>query len=250
MNRLTSNIQHYASGSASATWIAAILLLLGSRANQLFESTLNNDATSVSLQQDALEELPLELGDWTGYADPLSPALASATDSDLQLSRAYVLWGSGPIHLFIGYGGRLRDLTRHRPEVCFPGAGWTLRDSQRDEIALNNGGSLSCRISHFGRGGFNQDQAAAISYYICNGSYIADSSQLSNINWYSPGAPNYWARIQITAKSSFAWDNIDERVRQFAAVSAPEIFNLLEAAAKKAIDPMVIADPETFELGQ
>jgi len=154
--------------------------------------------------------------------------IAKATDTDQLLSRAYrQLKGAGSVSLFIGYGIRLRDLLPHRPEVCYPGNGWALRDTQRVELEISAGDRLPCQVHRFTRGGLSSESMVVLNYYIVDGRYCADVTLLRSMSWKRDGSSHYAAQVQVASAGgdlAVAW------VEDFAAACAAPTRALFEDA--------------------
>lgn len=175
----------------------------------------------------------MQLGDWTGREAPLDEAIVQRTDTDDHVNRTYMRSGGRKaVSLFIGYGVRMRDLMPHRPEVCYPGAGWTLDETRRIELTTDDGSILPCQIHTFYRGGLDLRRVEVLNYYIVDGRYCPDVSSLRSRAWKSQSGMTYVAQVQIaqvqiagTARSLRGGG--EELVRAFAVDSAPQIRSLL-----------------------
>jgi len=188
---------------------------------------------TISLSPEALERLPLQLGDWTGRKVPLDEATVRATDTDAHVNRSYSRQNSPEsIWLYIAYGVRVRDLAPHRPEVCYTGAGWTLMDRHSAELTLSDGMELPCNVLQFSRGSLNKQRVVVLDYYIVDGQYCRDVSQLRLKAWRGSGAIGYVAQVQIVASvaPNLPADSAPRVVSDFAVESASPISRLFEDA--------------------
>ncbi|UCF34648.1 MAG: EpsI family protein, partial [Phycisphaerales bacterium] len=170
----------------------------------------------------------------------LEDALIQATDTDDHVNRKYVQGGGGrQVSLWLAYGIQLRDLQPHRPEVCYPGAGWTLDDINEVSLQLDAGGVLPCRILSFHRGGLQSDVVVVLNYYIVDGTYCPDVSLLRSRQWRpGKGGARYAAQVQIASSESHDVFENEQAVRAFATVVAKRIEDLItnevSAAARQA----------------
>jgi len=175
------------------------------------------------------------LGDWTGRDVTLSDAVIRATDTDDHVNREYRRHdGQAAISLFVAYGVQLRDLAPHRPEVCYPGAGWTLVETLRPVLDAD-AGELPCRVYRFSRGGLDARELTVLNYYIVDGQYCPDVSLLRSRAWRFKLQAQYAAQVQVACAVAVTQRVTPlEAVQAFAAVSASAIRNLLEEAVSNA----------------
>jgi EpsI family protein len=74
-----------------------------------------------------LEDLPMQIGDWKGQDIHLSPGIRKALAADSILLRDYTHSGTGRhVQLLIVYRKYGRRGFAHRPELCYPAAGWEI----------------------------------------------------------------------------------------------------------------------------
>lgn len=217
--------------------VAAFLLLLaGGTAYRLLAARYDRPTNSIPLKPGSLAALPMIIGEWVGRDDPLDEAVVRATGTDDHINRTYTQAEAGvPVALFIAYGVRLRDLEPHRPEVCYPGAGWTLDEVETLTLSLGKENNLPCRILRFDRGGFAPDRITVLNYYIVDGEYAPDVSLLRSKAWRFRDDASYAAQVQVVCGGSLKSKKADQWVRAFAVESAPAIRSLLVSAVKEAL---------------
>ena len=221
----------------AAALVAVGLLLAGGAGYRALAQHLARPSAIVPLPPGTLASLPMEIRDWDGQDAPLDESVARATDSDAHISRRYSRHGGAQtVWLFLAYGVQARDLMPHRPEVCYPGAGWTLDDSQSTELALENGNKLQCRILGFSRSGLTAKTVRVLNYYIVDGQYCPDVSLLRSKAWRGSSGIRYMAQVQITCSgtTSFSPDSSVSAVRAFAVDSAQAILALLPDAIQRS----------------
>ncbi len=74
-----------------------------------------------------LEKLPKTIGKWQGHDEPIEKSIRDVMNADKLLSRTYV--GPNPdypIGVWIVYRKFGRRDFAHRPEMCYPAAGWEI----------------------------------------------------------------------------------------------------------------------------
>ena len=195
---------------------------------------LAGPASGKPLPADALSKLPMIIGEWAGVETPLRQDVVLATDSDSHVSRTYSRGvGNQSVWAYISYGVRVRDMAPHRPEVCYSGAGWIIERSSNEQIVLADGSKLPCKIFNFARGGLSNQQMLVLNYYIVDGQYCQDVSQLRWKFLHGSTAVRYVLQVQVvcTETTGFSTETGIEAIRGFAADSAKKIFELLPKTA-------------------
>lgn len=208
--------------STRAAILAAGLLLATGLAFRALAGAYDATAASPVLRDGALERLPLQLGDWIGRPRTLDLALVRAADVDSYVLRSYSRFGRETVALYLGFGIRARDLTPHRPEVCYPGSGYTLREQHR--VRLTGGGiDLPARILTFSSAGLGATNVAVLTFYVVDGRVLDDVSDFRWRMWRGQGAARYIAQVQFTTVFGLEEQSPAARalLEEFAAVAAP-----------------------------
>ncbi len=91
------------------------------------------DREEVLPAHDTLKNFPLNLGDWQGRDQPISPETLKALGPGDFLTRDYFNFAQGEFaNLFIAFFPSQRQGdTIHSPKNCLPGAGWVPTESTR-----------------------------------------------------------------------------------------------------------------------
>jgi len=211
---------------------AVSVLLLGGVGYRVIANRYARPVDSVKLPPGTLAKLPLEIGNWSGKDSPLEDAIVEQTDTDAHVNRTYInRAASQAVSLFVGYGIRLRDLMPHRPEVCYPGGGWTADGATDVELLLADGSMLPCRILRFRRGGLSNDRITVLNYYVVDGECCADVSVLRSKAWRAAGGDSYAVQVQVVADTGPFRPEPESAVREFAALCALELRKLLPDAS-------------------
>jgi EpsI family protein len=234
---MSSKERKYTPSDMRYGFVAALILLLGSgAAYRLMAARLMDVSGGVPLPAGTLSRLPLSIAGWEGVDVPLTDAVIRATDTDDHVNRLYRRRGGiETAALFVAYGVRFRDLAPHRPEVCYPGAGWTLEATTPLDLALPDGSPLPCQLHHFSRAGLDAQRVAVLNYYIVDGGFHRDVSSLRSLAWRLEANASYVAQIQVTCSLEGFLDRTAEAAQIFAAQSAPEIRSVLVQAVKRAV---------------
>jgi hypothetical protein len=75
------------------------------------------------------------------------------------------------VSFYLACGVRARDLMPHRPEVCYPGNGWTLTEQRFMDVPLGDGRTLPYNVVRFSRGVFNTQSVVVLDYCVVDGQY-------------------------------------------------------------------------------
>jgi EpsI family protein len=215
-----------------AALAAGFAIIVFTAAYRILAIRLEASVNTSSLPPDALEQLPLKIGGWTGQEAPLDEKIIRATDTDAHISRSYSRYNSTEyISLFIAYGVRARDLMPHRPEVCYIGSGWTRIDKRTLKLPLSGGKELPCNILQFSRGTLDTKKTLVLNYYIVDGQYCHDVSRVRSKAWRGSGMVRYVAQVQIATSITMSLNasSAEKEICAFAVDSAPSIYNLFQS---------------------
>jgi EpsI family protein len=182
----------------------------------------------------AVGRFPMQIGAWTGQEKPIDPNLVARTDTDAHISRVYSRGGVETVSLWVACGVRTRDLMPHRPEVCYTGSGWTLREQKAVDLPTANGGTLPCNLMRFSRGTLGMQNTMVLYYYIVDGKYCRDVSE-----WrYSLKPIGYVAQVQVVGPvpAGQTMDSVERLVSAFAVDSAASLVGLFDDVQETA-DP-------------
>jgi EpsI family protein len=228
---------------------AGAVMLVSGIGYRVLAARLAAPVNTITLSDEALAPLPMDLGDWTGREAPLTDEIVEATDTDAHVSRRYSRSNDlDSVWFYIAYGVRARDLAPHRPEVCYTGAGWTLMDRRATELALSDGTELPCNVMQFSRGTLNKETVVVLDYYIVDGEYSHDVSLLRSKAWRGSGTVGYVAQVQIVASvtPTLDLDSAVESVHDFAVLSASSVSRLFEEGREEE----KIRDEEDKKVGR
>jgi len=217
---------------AISALVASFVILTFGIGYRVLAARLAAPVNAVSIDPAAFEQFPLQIGSWTGQDVPIDEAIVRATDTEAHINRRYSRQNASEyVGLYVAYGVRARELMPHRPEVCYPGAGWTLVDKRSMELSLGDGIQLPCRILEFSRGTLNITKVLVLNYYIIDGQYCGDVSLLRSKAWRGSGTVRYAVEVQIVASvtNNMIADSAAKMVCDFAVESASSISSLFES---------------------
>ena len=184
-------------GVVIAAVVAALLMAALGIGHRVLAARLAAPVNTKPVSSEALEGLPMQIGNWTGQEAPIDDAVVRATDTDAHLSRHYVRHNAESVYLWIASGVKARDLMPHRPEVCYTGSGWTVMNHDVLEVSLDDERELSCNAYQFSRGSLNNQKVLVLYYYLVDGQYCHDVSLLRSKAWRGSGTVKYVAQIQV-----------------------------------------------------
>jgi len=120
----------------------------------------------------------------------------------------------------------------HRPEVCYPGNGYTLEDTRPVELPIGGGQKLECRTYQFSRGGLGAGPMTVLNYYIVDGQYSPDVSLLRSKALRGSAGIRYMAQVQVVATGGEGSGSkaASQAVRAFAVDSAEAIRGVMPDA--------------------
>jgi len=120
--------------------MAALLLLLAGVGAGAWALELR---PTLEVDPAALESLPYEIEERSGYDVPVDATVARILRADFHVQRTYPPQredGGAPVWLYIGYYGTERGgYTPHTPDACYPAAGWQIDPESRATRALADG---------------------------------------------------------------------------------------------------------------
>jgi len=213
-----------------AAGVGIVMLAAGGIGHRVLSRHLDLAVGGEPIPRGTLAKLPLALGEWTGREQEMDKRIAERIGCDDWISRMYVRGATtDAVGLFVSAGIRSRDLSPHRPEVCYPTHGWTLRDANDAILSLDGESELPYRIFHFSRTGLTAEKTTVLNYFIVDGQCCPDVELLRSKSWRGSKGVRYVARVMITANDRQfpSQKQADRAVKKLAAVSAKGILALL-----------------------
>lgn len=214
---------------------AGFVMLIFGLTYRVVEARLSAPVSSTPIDPDALEPLPMQIGDWTGQDVPLDEAetLMPKIRAEAYINRAYSRGlGPGSVSLFIAASGTTGGtLTGHPPEICNVGSGYTPGDHHSMELSLGDGIRLPCRILEFSRGSLsNVERKTVLYYYMADEHFCGNRSALRYKVRRGANIVRCVAQVQIasSSKETLTADMASRLASDFAVDSAPAIVELLK----------------------
>jgi hypothetical protein len=155
---------------------------------------------SIALPPHALEELPMTLGMWHGRDVSMDPRIVSAADAEAYLSREYVNAKTGEVaRVWVAYGAPSRDFAPHRPDVCYPGAGWNLLDVKPVELKPASGLRREIKAYSFRKSGIDSSAISVLHWYLMDGVHAPDDKLLREKVLQDYSKPGYALQAQVNS---------------------------------------------------
>lgn len=222
-------------GLSRSSWLAAGLaagiVLAGGIGYRVAASRMGRMLSSAPMPKGTLAGLAMDLDGWSGREFVLDEKLIRATDTDDHVCRQLTSrQGLPQVMLFVGYGINLRDLTPHRPEVCYIGQGWTQIGADTIALPLPDGGKLPCRLFRFRKGDLSPRVTVVLHYYLADGNRGADVDWLLDAALRGSSRAHYAARVQIECPAPDVPDGVEramQSVQRVAQASAGPILDLM-----------------------
>lgn len=214
----------------SGVAVAAVLLVAAGLGYRVAANALDAALRQPILPERPLSELPLRFERWHGGDMRVSSAIQDASQVDDFLTRRYIHEGSGrEASLFIGYSARPRTMVGHRPDVCYPAAGWLLDEHAVEQISV---GRHTVRVNlHRFRKPTVAGGLVVLSYYVTNGRVTPDDGGFRDFGSRDPNlgreSGRYVAQVQIATPVTTSLEAARHTAREFACATLEEILNRL-----------------------
>jgi len=216
---------------------ASSLMLIFGLTYRVLAARLGVPTSATPIAQGVTEQFPLQFSDWTGQDMPLDDAIVRGTSTDAHISRRYSRAnGLESVSLYVACGVRKNEIVYHQPNVCYPGAGWTLVEQHSLDLPLSEGNKLPCTIFQFARNELYKERVTVLHYWIADGRFYRDVSPLRLRLWRLSEKVDFIAQVQIIASSGGPITPdamIKKIISDFAVDSASSIAELFEHAGEK-----------------
>lgn len=186
-----------------------------------------------------LANIPMEVGPWRGEDVPMSQAVLKVAGNDDYVNRRYMNEAAGAgVNLYVAYSGDPRTMLGHRPQVCYPAAGWQHEYTTRIEITSSRGTVVPCLLHRFHMAGEAAGSVVVLNFYVLNGKVTDDEGTFSGAAWRLPNISGdiarYVTQVQI---SSVLEKSVRDAAADFIDVVLkylPEVEGVVAAAKEVA----------------
>ena len=184
--------------------LTVVLLIFSGIAYRSVAEHMQSVAGSPITLPVALNEFPLEVGQWSGREVPIPANVQRVAGNDDFLSRLYVNQATGQwASIYVAFTARPRTMLGHRPQVCYPAHGWIHDSTDHKKVISRSGLEIPCLLHRFHRPAPNYEEMLVLNFYIVNGLLTDDESVFSGVGWRTPniaGDPaRYVAQVQVSS---------------------------------------------------
>lgn len=187
--------------------------------------------TATPINPNALEPIPLQIGDWKGENVPMDPEMMVRTGTDAFIHRCYRRADSAEsVILYVACGCNVAAVISHRPEICYVNSGWTLVNRRLITLPSGDDGELSCTVFKFSRSRLHKERILTLNYFVVGGQHCRDYSSARAKAGYRFAEVNYATQVQISTSISAAMtpELAEKTVSSFAADIASSVARLSE----------------------
>ncbi len=208
---------------AVAVWcvwlLACVLLLASGVVYKVLAGHLDRLDSFISLPV-PLKNIPEQIGDWRGRDVPLSESVLKVAGNDDYLNRLYVNRASDQwANVYIAYSANPRTMRGHRPQVCYPSAGWQHDGTDHIKVTSLSGREMPCLLHRFHRASNEVEEIVVLNFYVLNGEITDDEGTFSGTGWRLPNISGniarYVAQVQV---SSVLENSVRAAASEFAEV--------------------------------
>jgi len=158
---------------------------------------INSPAYSSSLEAGINMDLPFFVGEYSGVEQEVSVAEKTILPPDTEFARKLYQTLNGDVMncQIVLSGGSRRSI--HQPEICLPGQGWVISNTEVIQIPLKNGGNLDTKLLTLTR----EVADAEGRRFTINSLFLY---------WFvgkDRTTPHHWQRIVLTS-----WDRIRHNI--------------------------------------
>ena len=164
-----------------------------------------------------LSDFPKEIGNWVGTDIPIRSTTKEYMEqnfADDYLSRRYVnsktnTWAD----VYVVYcSSRPGGILGHRPDVCYPGAGWIWDSTKQSSFVTISGNKISCLIHRFHIPEPQYRETVVLNFYILNGQITARENDFSGLLGRWPNIAGDPARYIVQVQISSVIENSIEEM--------------------------------------
>jgi hypothetical protein len=179
--------------TATRIYIATALVLVIYGGNKL--AKLATDPPEVEMPNWTFDELPKRLGDWTGVATKLDPAIASATDAKIIVNRAY---RDKLDHVINLHTAMIENPTLgicHNPQICYLYTDWTNKIKLFEELPISSEKTIPVYVGLWEKEG---EKVWVVYWYQLGPNVLFDRYDMGiRVHWSLAGKPKWPALIKV-----------------------------------------------------
>ena len=205
--------------------IGIIFFILSGVSNRYLSSIFAKDSLKKIVLPVPLSKFPSEIGNWNGKDMELSSAIQQVAGNDDFVNRSYFNAKENKfVSFYIAYAGQPRNMLGHRPQICYPGAGWIHESTDTTEFESSSGQVFPCLIHSFRKPLPDSSRVKVLNYYILNGIPTNEESEFNSLSFRIPNVDgklaHYVAQVQISS-------TVESNIIEFAQITADTIVKYL-----------------------
>jgi EpsI family protein len=159
-----------------------------------------------------LSGFPEKIGMWTGMDMPLRSTTKEYMEqnfADDYFSRRYInSQNNSWADVYVVYcSTRPGGILGHRPQVCYPGAGWIWDGTDEKNVVSASGRKISCLIHRFHIPQPQYRETVVLNFYILNGQITTRESDFSGLLGRRPNVGGNLARYVVQVQISSVVEN-------------------------------------------
>jgi len=113
-------------------WVSLVIILLFFAFIQKMKI-----GNQVIVEKKNLDKLPYTIAEMKGTDVPMKGEIVSELDTDVYVFRNYLAEDGKVINVYIGYYGTQKGgRSRHNPEGCYPGSGWSIIKENKQHLPV------------------------------------------------------------------------------------------------------------------
>jgi len=205
----------------SMFWLALVAII----AITVVQFTVPNRPQLVPVHP-PLPTFPLELGDWHGKRDWLTPDVLQTLQLDDYFYGAYTGPQGGSVTLYVPYYATQRDRrVVHSPAACLPGNGWRIAESRTviipgtaiaaNRLLISNGDERALVYYWFDQRGRNLTSEWLVKWYLFQDAVVRRRSDGAMV------------RVMASIHPGESIETVDARLQSFAALAGDALSRYL-----------------------
>jgi len=183
-----------------------------------------------------LAAFPMKLGTWQGVNDEMTPEVQKGIGADSVVARTYTQPGSDYyMGLLVAYRKYGRRGFVHRPEMCYPAAGWEIVGQGYANVPYNGRNTRAVKIV-----AEKQDAKEVVLYWFASGERV-EANYVRQQLWMALDrlqTQKYgWAFIRINSPVITSEEDTLRQIREFMASASDPLVRVLTGPTRAASLP-------------
>ncbi len=172
-----------------------------------------------------LSDFPKEIGNWVGMDIPIRSTTKEYMEQNFAddfFSRRYInSQNNSWADVYVVYcSTKPGGILGHRPQVCYPGAGWIWDSTDESSFVTTAGRKISCLVHRFHIPEPQYRETVVLNFYILNGQITTREDDFSGLLGRRPNIAGNPARYVVQVQISSVVEN---SIREIAKAIADKI---------------------------